>query len=60
MIVDKLNLFEFNKLSNQDKDTYIIYLLSRPEDTRTNIDKHILRFYSLQINSSNHYILFEE
>ncbi len=59
-MLDKLDLIEFNKLSREDKDTYIIYLLSIPEDTRTNIDKHILRFYSIQISPSNRYILVEE
>lgn len=51
MIIDKLNLIEFENLSQQDKDTYILYLLIASE--LTDVDKHILKFNTIGFKSEN-------
>jgi hypothetical protein len=42
--LEKLSISEFDILHQSDKNTYIIWLLSIPEQNRTSIDKHILKF----------------
>ena len=37
----------------QDKDTYILYLLTIPEQDRTSIDKHILKFNTIKVKPEN-------
>jgi hypothetical protein len=50
-MIDKLNLIEFENLSQQDKDTYILYLLTATE--LTDVDKHILKFNTIGVKSEN-------
>jgi hypothetical protein len=58
--IDNLNLVEFENLSQQDKDTYILYLLTVPEDKRTGVDKHILKFNSIGVKPENKFTLIED
>lgn len=57
-MIDKLNLLEFENLSQQDKDTYILYLLTLPE--LTDIDKHILKFNTIGVKPENKFNLVED
>jgi len=57
MIIDKLNLIEFENLSQQDKDTYILYLLTATE--LTDVDKHILKFNTIGVNQLEILVLEE-
>ena len=59
-MIEKFNLFEFESLPQEDKDTYILYLLTLPEQNRTSIDKHILKFNSLDIKPENRFMLIED
>ena len=52
-MLDKFNLFEFENLLQEDKDTYILYLLTIPEQERTSIDKHILKFNTIKVKPEN-------
>jgi len=52
-MLEKFNLLEFENLSQQDKDTYILYLLTIPEQERTNVDKHILKFNAIGMKPEN-------
>ena len=58
--IDNLNLVEFENLTQQDKDTYILYLLTVPEQNRTSIDKHILKFNSIGVRPENKFTLVED
>jgi hypothetical protein len=57
--LDKITIVEFDNLSQQDKNTYIIWLLSIPEQNRTSIDKHILKFNSVGVNQLEVLVLEE-
>lgn len=57
--LDKLTIAEFDTLSQQDKNTYIIWLLSLKEENRTSTDKHILKFYSIGVNQLEVLVLEE-
>lgn len=57
--LDKITIVEFDNLSQQDKNTYIIWLLSIPEQNRTSIDKHILKFNSVGVNQLEILVLEE-
>ena len=57
--LDKITIVEFDNLSQQDKNTYIIWLLSIPEENRTSIDKHILKFNSVGVNQLEILVLEE-
>jgi parvulin-like peptidyl-prolyl isomerase len=52
-MLEKFDLFEFENLLQQDKDTYILYLLTIPEQDRTSIDKHILKFNTIKVKPEN-------
>ena len=52
-MLEKFDLFEFDNLLQQDKDTYILYLLTIPEQERTSIDKHILKFNTIGMKPEN-------
>jgi parvulin-like peptidyl-prolyl isomerase len=52
-MLEKFDLFEFENLLQQDKDTYILYLLTIPEQERTSIDKHILKFNTIKVKPEN-------
>jgi len=52
-MLEKFNLFEFENLLQEDKDTYILYLLTIPEQDRTSIDKHILKFNTIGMKPEN-------
>ena len=58
--IEKLDLFEFKNLTQQDKDTYILFLLTVPESDRTSIDKHILKFNSIGVKPENKFTLVED
>jgi hypothetical protein len=57
-MIDKLNLIEFENLPQQDKDTYILYLLTSTE--LTDVDKHILKFNTIGVKSENILELVED
>lgn len=48
--LEKLSIAEFDGLSQIDKNTYIIWLLSLKEEDKTGVDKHILKFNSVGTN----------
>jgi hypothetical protein len=50
-MIEKLNLIEFENLPQQDKDTYILYLLTDAE--LTDVDKHILKFNTIGMKPEN-------
>lgn len=52
-MLDKFDLIEFENLLQEDKDTYILYLLTIPEQERTSIDKHILKFNTIKVKPEN-------
>jgi len=52
-MLEKFNLFEFENLLQEDKDTYILYLLTIREQDRTSIDKHILKFNTIGMKPEN-------
>ena len=58
--IDNLNLVEFKNLTQRDKDTYILFLLTVPESDRTSIDKHILKFNSIGVKPENKFTLVED
>lgn len=58
--IDNLNLVEFENLTQQDKDTYILFLLTVPEDKRTSVDKHILKFNCIGVKQENMFTLVED
>lgn len=58
--IDNLNLVEFENLTQRDKDTYILFLLTVPESDRTSIDKHILKFNSIGVKPENMFTLVED
>jgi hypothetical protein len=58
--IDNLNLVEFENLTQRDKDTYILFLLTVPESDRTSIDKHILKFNSIGVKPENKFTLVED
>jgi hypothetical protein len=41
------SLKQFHEMSNEDKNAYIIKLIDKKPEERSNIQKHILRFYNL-------------
>lgn len=57
--LDKLTIAEFDTLSQQDKNTYIIWLLSLKEEDKTSVDKHILKFNSVGVNQLEVLVLEE-
>jgi len=57
--LEKLSIVEFDSLHQSDKNTYIIWLLSIPEQNRTSIDKHILKFNSVGVNQLEVLVLEE-
>lgn len=57
--LEKLTIIEFDNLSQQDKNTYIIWLLSLNEENRTSTDKHILKFNSVGVNQLEVLVLEE-
>ena len=59
-MIEKFNLIEFENLSQQDKDTYILYLLTIPEHNRTSIDTHILKFNTIGVKPENRFMLVED
>lgn len=40
---------EFYALSRMEKDAYILELINIPLEDRSDVDKHILKFYSIGI-----------
>lgn len=57
--LEKLTIAEFDSLSQIDKNTYIIWLLSIPEQNRSSVDKHILKFNSVGVNQLEVLVLEE-
>ena len=53
-----LSIIEFDNLSINDKNLYILDLYEIPIDQRTSVDKHILRYYNIQLNLSENYSNF--
>jgi hypothetical protein len=50
-----LSIIEFDNLSINDKNLYILDLYEIPMEQRTSVDKHILRYYNIQLNLSENY-----
>jgi len=50
-----LTIKEFDNLSINDKNLYILDLYEVPMDERTSVDKHILKYCNIQINLSENY-----
>lgn len=50
-----LSIIEFDNLSTNDKNLYILDLYEIPVDERTSVDKHILRYCNFQLNLSENY-----
>jgi hypothetical protein len=46
-----LSIIQFNKLATIDKNLYLLDLFEVPLEQRTSVDKHILKFFNLNINS---------
>jgi len=46
---DALSLKEFHSLQKQEKNNYIKELMLIPDKDKGDVDKHILRFHSIEI-----------
>jgi len=48
-----LSLKEFHSLQKQEKNNYIKELMLIPDKDKGDVDKHILRYHSIEIKSDN-------
>lgn len=55
-----LNIKQFYLLSRIEKDEYIKELLQLPKEVLGEVDKHILKFYSIELRPANNFISMEE
>lgn len=53
-----LSIIEFDNLSTNEKNLYILDLYEVPMDERTSVDKHILKYCNIQINLCENYSNF--
>jgi hypothetical protein len=51
--IGALSLREFHSLQKQEKNNYIKELMQIPDKDKGDVDKHILRFHSIEIKPDN-------
>ena len=55
-----LNIKQFYALTRIEKDEYIKELLQLPKEVLGEVDKHILKFYQIDIKPANNFFSIEE
>lgn len=55
-----LNIKQFYALKKEEKNNYIKELIELPKEALGDVDKHILKFYSIELKPINNFITLEE